>query len=47
VKKKVKKTIKPREEEPKKPSAEANEVEKQFDYGGLPQRDLKKNLGCG
>jgi hypothetical protein len=18
-----------------------------FDYGGLPQRDLKKNLGCG
>lgn len=18
-----------------------------FDFGGLPQRDLKKNLGCG
>jgi hypothetical protein len=23
------------------------EVEKPFDFGGLPQRDLKKNLGCG
>jgi len=21
--------------------------EKPFDYGGLPDRDLKKNLGCG
>ena len=21
--------------------------EKVFDYGGLPPRDLKKNLGCG
>jgi hypothetical protein len=21
--------------------------EKPFDFGGLPQRDLKKNLGCG
>ena len=26
----------------------ANETEeKPFDFGGLPQRDLKKNLGCG
>ena len=23
------------------------EPEKPFDFGGLPQRDLKKNLGCG
>ncbi len=23
------------------------EDEKPFDFGGLPQRDLKKNLGCG
>jgi hypothetical protein len=23
------------------------EEEKPFDFGGLPQRDLKKNLGCG
>lgn len=21
--------------------------EKPFDFGGLPERDLKKNLGCG
>ena len=21
--------------------------EKPFNYGGLPQRDIKKNLGCG
>jgi len=23
------------------------ETEKPFDFGGIPQRDLKKNLGCG
>lgn len=23
------------------------EEKKPFDYGGLPDRDLKKNLGCG
>jgi hypothetical protein len=23
------------------------EPEKNLDFGGLPQRDLKKNLGCG
>lgn len=23
------------------------ESEDQFDFGGLPKRDLKKNLGCG
>jgi len=23
------------------------EPEKPFDFGGLPVRDLKKNLGCG
>ncbi len=22
-------------------------VEKPFDFGGLPSRDLKKSLGCG
>lgn len=21
--------------------------EKPFDFGGIPERDLKKNLGCG
>jgi hypothetical protein len=24
-----------------------NETEKPFDFGGLPDRDLKKNMGCG
>lgn len=31
-----------------KPDEEAKPVEeKPFDFGGLPARDLKKNLGCG
>jgi hypothetical protein len=38
--KKVKKTEK--NSEPPQP-----ENEDQFDFGGLPKRDLKKNLGCG
>lgn len=34
--------------EPEKPSTEEkSEPENPFDFGGLPQRDLKKNLGCG
>jgi len=35
------------EPEKKIPEASAEEPEKPFDFGGLPQRDLKKNLGCG
>jgi hypothetical protein len=32
-----------------KPKKEATDAPKddQFDFGGLPDRDLKKNLGCG
>jgi hypothetical protein len=31
-----------------KPDAMAKQGdEKPFDFGGLPDRDLKKNLGCG
>jgi hypothetical protein len=26
---------------------EQGEAEKPFDFGGIPDRDLKKNLGCG
>jgi hypothetical protein len=33
------------ENKPVKP--ESVDDEKPFDFGGLPQRDLKKNLGCG
>ncbi|MCE2996565.1 MAG: hypothetical protein ACK5RG_18405 [Cyclobacteriaceae bacterium] len=43
----------PKKKEPKAdpekkiPSVPSEEREKPFDFGGLPQRDLKKNLGCG
>jgi hypothetical protein len=46
VKKKIIKTkekAKLREQAP----VTASEEEKPFDFGGLPQRDIKKNLGCG
>jgi hypothetical protein len=33
------------EEEKSRPLAPAEE--KPFDFGGLPDRDLKRNLGCG
>ena len=32
----------------KNPETEKKEAtNKDFDFGGLPHRDLKKNLGCG
>ncbi|MBX2961323.1 MAG: hypothetical protein KF687_02355 [Cyclobacteriaceae bacterium] len=31
----------------KKQAAQESENDNPFDFGGLPQRDLKKNLGCG
>ena len=45
TKKKAKKAGK----EPKKaePPTPATEEDKPFDFGGFPDRDLKKNLGCG
>jgi hypothetical protein len=44
-----KKHPKTRQSKPKKDDGH-EQPEKQkdaFDFGGLPQRDLKKNLGCG
>jgi len=35
----------PKKEEVKKPADDRSE--NTFDFGGLPPRDLKKNLGCG
>lgn len=29
------------------PTPPSQDEEKPFDFGGLPDRDLKKNLGCG
>lgn len=43
-----KKVLKPNKD--KKPEKiqvpKSRETEDQFDFGGLPKRDLKKNLGC-
>jgi len=46
VKKKVKRQPKSKSETTKS-AEEQREKEHQFDFGGLPPRDLKKNLGCG
>jgi len=32
---------------PKEPVMPPDDDDKPFDFGGLPDRDLKKNLGCG
>lgn len=46
-KKKEEKKVKPAQR-PKLPTPVVEEDrENPFDFGGLPQRDLKKNLGCG
>jgi hypothetical protein len=44
-----KRIIKPKEKVKIKEQAPvtAADEEKPFDFGGLPQRDIKKNLGCG
>jgi hypothetical protein len=45
--KKKTETPKKEKEEKKIPVPPKEESEKPFDFGGLPQRDLKKSLGCG
>ena len=45
-KKPKKKEIKPKMKVVKETEQEIS-VEKPFDFGGLPDRNLKKNLGCG
>ncbi len=49
MKKKPKKKDIKKPAEPKKNESEIviPEAEKPFDFGGLPDRNLKKNLGCG
>lgn len=37
----------PKLEENAPKEKEPGETEDPFDFGGLPKRDLKKNLGCG
>lgn len=33
--------------DPSEVPGEGDTKEEDFNFGGLPQRDLKKNLGCG
>jgi hypothetical protein len=45
---KSRKKKKAEKSETKPSDKEADEkTEKPFDFGGIPLRDLKKNLGCG
>ncbi|HEY5747469.1 MAG TPA: hypothetical protein VIU12_15425 [Chryseolinea sp.] len=37
----------PKPEEKSPQEKEPAETEDPFDFGGLPKRNLKKNLGCG
>ena len=48
MKKKIKKKEKPKTEASKKESEEETVIRhaKTPEFGGLPNRDLKKNLGC-
>ena len=46
-KKSKKKEIKKPQEAKKTSFEEPASSEKTFDFGGLPDRNLKKNLGCG
>jgi hypothetical protein len=47
AKKKQSKKVKPKPKAEQSPSMpKPMDEEKPFDFGGLPQRDLKKNLGC-
>jgi len=47
MKKKKSKNSKPKEAIKEPPKSTEQGDEKPFDFGGLPDRDLKKNLGCG
>lgn len=42
-----KKKVKKKSEKEMKPPPVDPEKDNSFDFGGLPQRDLKKSLGCG
>ena len=47
MKKEPSKKENPKQAKKEKLTLAKEESEKPFDFGGLPQRDLKKNLGCG
>ncbi|GIL21958.1 MAG: hypothetical protein BroJett042_04710 [Bacteroidota bacterium] len=47
----MKKKGAPKKKRPKEPKIDVNQTattkEARFDFGGLPEVNLKKNLGCG
>jgi hypothetical protein len=51
MKKKARKKKAPGPAKPQPPkiqlAPDTQEADNQLDFGGLPDRDLKKNLGCG
>ena len=47
MKKKVSKKETVKAVEKKQPPKQEAEKDDAFNFGGLPDRDLKKNLGCG
>ncbi len=47
MKKKVEKQDKAKKTPKTVVTKDKSESRDHFDFGGLPQRDLKKNLGCG
>jgi hypothetical protein len=47
MKKKVSKKEKTKTVEKKQPPEQEAEKDDGFNFGGLPNRNLKKNLGCG
>lgn len=50
MEKKKQKKVKDNGEKKDRPKGQENveaQEEKPYDFGGLPDRDLKKNLGCG
>lgn len=46
-KRKKGKTDQQKPKPPSDPKPEETNEDNPFDFGGLPARDLKKNLGCG
>jgi LAS superfamily LD-carboxypeptidase LdcB len=46
MKKKVQKKEKKKAAEKKQPPEQEAEKTSAYDFGGLPERNLKKNLGC-
>ena len=47
TKKENTKKVSPKKPQEIFPNEISNDAKSPFDFGGLPKRDIKKNLGCG